>query len=164
MNFLQFMARRAGAIGRVACPSLFISGVGPRANRIRRQPSGVFKTPTHPPSRPRSPNNPTITVHPPTTIVPTVEPDLEKGPAVLPKGNPDRETNKNIQPRRTYLPLFLSNFIHRVAGVLLWFIPQSIQRWWSPLHSKRPIGENPCQHIVFHSDVVRPRTSLIACP
>jgi len=108
------------------------------------KPSGVFKTPPLPSSQSRSPNNPTITIDPPTTVVPpSSEPDLEKGPTGLPKDNsavPDRDTNKNIQPRRTYLPLFLSNFIHRVAGILLWFIPQSILRWWSPLHSKRPIG------------------------
>jgi hypothetical protein len=85
---------------------------------------------------------------------------------VLPDGNdavPDKETNKNIQPRRTYLPLFLSNFIHRIAGVILWFIPQSIQRWWSPLHSRRPIGKNTVGTL-FSSDVIRTRTSLIACP
>ena len=106
-----------------------------------------------------------ITVDPPTPIVPppVVAPDLEKGPAVRPAGNdavPDKETSKNIQPRRTYLPLFLSNFIHRIASVFLWFIPQSIQRWWSPLHSRRPIGESTASTL-FPSDVGRPRTSLI---
>jgi len=109
------------------------------------KPVGVFKTPSLPPSESRTTNNPTITVDPPTPIVPrhVAAPDLERGPAVHPDGNdsvPEREANKDIQPRRSYLPLFLSNFIHRIASVVLWFIPQSIQRWWSPLHSRRPIG------------------------
>ena len=84
--------------------------------------------------------------------VPTAQPDLEQGPVVLPRDNnavPDRETDKDVQPRRTFLPPFLSNFIRRIAGVFLWFIPRSIQRWWSPLHSTRPIGEKTYRHIVF---------------
>ena len=122
--------------------------------RIRQQPAGVFKTPSPPSSQPRSPNDPTITVDLPATVVvppPAARLDLEKGPtSTLPNGNgaiPDREMNKNVQPRRTYLPLFLSNFIYRIAGVLFGFIPQSIRRWWSPLHSRCPIGENPRQNI-----------------
>ena len=148
-------------------PALRLS-VSELTEQIRQQPSGVFKTPSLPPSESRPPKNPTITASAPTTIVPrpVPAPDLEKGPAVHPNGNnsvPEKEANKDIQPRRTYLPLFLSNFIHRIAGVILWFIPQSIQRWWSPLHSRRPIGENTA-NTLFSSDVVRPRTSLIACP
>jgi hypothetical protein len=42
-----------------------------------------------------------------------------------------------IQPRKTYLPVAVSNIFYRIGQMFLWFIPGSLRArlniWWSPV-------------------------------
>jgi hypothetical protein len=56
------------------------------------------------------------------------------------------ESNKAVQPRRTFLPVALvSGMFQRIGGMLLWLIPAPLRArlnaWWSPVLRVPPPGQ-----------------------